>query len=377
MDGLSDAGSSSDDSETPDEGDDGTAGKEFVLPGIEVAETAPEAGADDLPTDGLQNKPREVEVPVAAPSMKKIAPEQPQDQNSSTTNCSGASSSSPPNSGSAVPGVNMNSISGATEGGASIGGSRYKRDLHQPQHPPVESITGTAKTNSRSFSAGSSLLKRSASLFSGGASAVTDKDKKSLLKRKDEGKTKDGRQLVLGGKAVADGQSVHDIPALRRQAAKDALRTLKSNLRRAEGNSEKEKTGGISVNAPVRNGRSLLELLFGTVADLPATNLEDDSTQDWYRKTAGMHTVQKWLENYQKHPYGWGALMMIHGTDEVCFRLRTKVENYAVYAALFLSASLVLILAPQESVSHLCEREESERMRKDGRVVYWDASEMF
>lgn len=66
--------------------------------------------------------------------------------------------------------------------------------------------------------------------------------------------------------------------------------------------------------------------------------------------------LPRWLENYHKHPYGWGALIMIHGTDEVCFRLRTKVENYAVYSALFLSASIVLLMSPSETIFDLCPR---------------------
>merc|ERR1711988_857915 len=49
--------------------------------------------------------------------------------------------------------------------------------------------------------------------------------------------------------------------------------------------------------------------------------------------------------------------MMIHGTDEVCFRLRTKVENYAVYSALFLSASIVLVMAPSDTLGFMCRTE--------------------
>lgn len=102
------------------------------------------------------------------------------------------------------------------------------------------------------------------------------------------------------------------------------------------------------VLAGGRAAPSTADLVFNGVVDVPKVNLEDDAVQEWYRKTAGMHTVQKWCENYHKHPYGWGALIMIHGTDEVCFRLRTKVENYAVYSALFLSASIVLLMSPSE-----------------------------
>jgi len=71
--------------------------------------------------------------------------------------------------------------------------------------------------------------------------------------------------------------------------------------------------------------------------------MEDESFSSWYRKTAGMHTIKAWCEKYNKHPYAWGALIMIHGVDEVSARLRSKVENYAVYSAVLLSASVVLL----------------------------------
>ena len=44
------------------------------------------------------------------------------------------------------------------------------------------------------------------------------------------------------------------------------------------------------------------DLIFGHTENIPKQNLEDDSCQDWFRKTAGMHTVQRWCENYHKHP---------------------------------------------------------------------------
>lgn len=88
--------------------------------------------------------------------------------------------------------------------------------------------------------------------------------------------------------------------------------------------------------------------MFGHDAShLPSVNLVDDAFADWYRKTSGMHTVETWLDNYQKHPYAWGALIMIHGVDEVSARLRSKVENYAVYSAVLLSASVVLLVMPE------------------------------
>jgi hypothetical protein len=52
----------------------------------------------------------------------------------------------------------------------------------------------------------------------------------------------------------------------------------------------------------------------------------------------------------------WGALLLIQGVDEVSHRLRTKVENYAVYSALCLSASIVVLVQPHQAVLDLCLR---------------------
>eukprot|EP00746_Dinoflagellata_sp_MGD_P039569 gnl/MRDRNA2_/MRDRNA2_19548_c0_seq1.p1 gnl/MRDRNA2_/MRDRNA2_19548_c0~~gnl/MRDRNA2_/MRDRNA2_19548_c0_seq1.p1 ORF type:complete len:374 (+),score=66.21 gnl/MRDRNA2_/MRDRNA2_19548_c0_seq1:77-1198(+) len=74
--------------------------------------------------------------------------------------------------------------------------------------------------------------------------------------------------------------------------------------------------------------------------------IQDDSALDWWRKTSGLHTVEKWVKNYRKHPAGWAALLMIHGVPEMTGRLRSKVENYAIYAALFLSAAIPTMFIP-------------------------------
>jgi len=83
------------------------------------------------------------------------------------------------------------------------------------------------------------------------------------------------------------------------------------------------------LSAPLSaDAQKASELMFGhDVSHLPHVNLEDDAFADWYRKTSGMHTVETWLQNYQKHPYAWGALIMIHGVDEVSARLRSKVSR--------------------------------------------------
>ena len=68
--------------------------------------------------------------------------------------------------------------------------------------------------------------------------------------------------------------------------------------------------------------------------------LTDESIADWWKRCSGLHTVEDWVTNYRKHPAGWAALLTIHGIPEVTGRLRHKVENYAIYSALFLSFSI-------------------------------------
>merc|ERR1711920_639809 len=79
-----------------------------------------------------------------------------------------------------------------------------------------------------------------------------------------------------------------------------------------------------------------------------------DDMLDAWRRSNGLHTVEKWCTNYLKHPAGWGALLMIHGVPEMTGRLRSKVENYAIYSALFLSMSLALLVSPPSNVTNLC-----------------------
>lgn len=114
---------------------------------------------------------------------------------------------------------------------------------------------------------------------------------------------------------------------------------LESNLKRARDVTKNKGEGAGSAS-------KLSELVFGSIGDVARLCVEEDNFRDWYRKCAGMHTVQKWCENYHKHPYGWGAMIMIMGSEPVCDRLRIKVENYAVYSALFLSASVPMMTAP-------------------------------
>jgi len=82
---------------------------------------------------------------------------------------------------------------------------------------------------------------------------------------------------------------------------------------------------------------------------------EDDALLERWRRSSGMHTVEGWCKNYKKHPAGWGALLMIHGVAEVTGRLRSKVENFSIYSALFLSASIPLVSDVPNHIGDLCD----------------------
>lgn len=81
----------------------------------------------------------------------------------------------------------------------------------------------------------------------------------------------------------------------------------------------------------------------------------DDQVLEWWKRTSGLHTVEKWVSNYKKHPAGCGALLIIHGIPEVTGRLRSKVENYSIYSALFLSVSMSLFADPPSIVATQCD----------------------
>eukprot|EP00930_Biecheleria_cincta_P027614 TRINITY_DN19368_c0_g1_i1.p1 TRINITY_DN19368_c0_g1~~TRINITY_DN19368_c0_g1_i1.p1 ORF type:complete len:461 (-),score=91.79 TRINITY_DN19368_c0_g1_i1:302-1684(-) len=76
----------------------------------------------------------------------------------------------------------------------------------------------------------------------------------------------------------------------------------------------------------------------------------DEHILKTWRRCSGMHTVEKWVKNFRKHPAGWAALLTIHGIPEVTGRLRSKVDNYAIYSALFLSMSMPMLMAPPETL---------------------------
>ena len=81
----------------------------------------------------------------------------------------------------------------------------------------------------------------------------------------------------------------------------------------------------------------------------------EDKLAAWLQ-CSGLHTVDKWVLNYKKHPSCWAALLMMHGVPEVSGRLRAKVENYAIYSALFLSCTIQSVMNPP-AVMDCVERE--------------------
>lgn len=84
---------------------------------------------------------------------------------------------------------------------------------------------------------------------------------------------------------------------------------------------------------------------------------KEDKLAAWLQ-CSGLHTVGKWVLNYRKHPSCWAALLMLHGVPEVSGRLRAKVENYAIYSALFLSCTIAAVMDPPPAMD--CERREFE-----------------
>eukprot|EP00413_Alexandrium_margalefii_P027866 CAMPEP_0204570348 /NCGR_PEP_ID=MMETSP0661-20131031/38266_1 /ASSEMBLY_ACC=CAM_ASM_000606 /TAXON_ID=109239 /ORGANISM="Alexandrium margalefi, Strain AMGDE01CS-322" /LENGTH=465 /DNA_ID=CAMNT_0051578527 /DNA_START=48 /DNA_END=1443 /DNA_ORIENTATION=+ len=88
-------------------------------------------------------------------------------------------------------------------------------------------------------------------------------------------------------------------------------------------------------------------------APLEEASISERVLDTWVR-SSGLHTVSKWVTNYRKHPAGWGALLAILGIPEVTARLRSKVDNYSIYSALFLSMSITLVTDAPDSVTRNC-----------------------
>ena len=117
-----------------------------------------------------------------------------------------------------------------------------------------------------------------------------------------------------------------------------------------------------SLRPSLRSSREPSERKIENVELEPETAAEDvDEKEDklaaWLQ-CSGLHTVGKWVLNYRKHPSCWAALLMLHGVPEVSGRLRAKVENYAIYSALFLSCTIAAVMDPPPAMD--CERREFE-----------------
>ena len=94
-----------------------------------------------------------------------------------------------------------------------------------------------------------------------------------------------------------------------KQKKKKAASKAKSNNKENGGetlemlDSEYSKLRSLGHKIPTPRPIAASEVAFGHNNDhLAHVDLEDEAFSSWYRKTAGMHTVRTWCENYQKHP---------------------------------------------------------------------------
>merc|ERR1740138_1293689 len=81
----------------------------------------------------------------------------------------------------------------------------------------------------------------------------------------------------------------------------------------------------------------------------------DAAVLEWWKRTNGLHTQEKWVTNYRQHPGPWAGLLTIHGVPEVVSRLRSKVENYAVYSVFILSGSISITAKPPDELLNCSE----------------------
>ena len=102
-------------------------------------------------------------------------------------------------------------------------------------------------------------------------------------------------------------------------------------------------------------GRSTIENLVAYYRDIEQGELDEEKLIELWQKTNGLHAVEEWVTHVDRHPSGWGALLMIHGIPEVTGRLRTKVQNYAIYSALFLSCMLSTALSSASKQLESCD----------------------
>merc|ERR1719296_109916 len=54
--------------------------------------------------------------------------------------------------------------------------------------------------------------------------------------------------------------------------------------------------------------------------------------------------------DWDGHQCNWAKLCMIHGSAEVRNRIQTRLDNYAIYSALFLGISMMLLASPPEKM---------------------------
>mmetsp|Transcript_62281 Transcript_62281/g.144930 ORF Transcript_62281/g.144930 Transcript_62281/m.144930 type:complete len:416 (+) Transcript_62281:57-1304(+) len=113
---------------------------------------------------------------------------------------------------------------------------------------------------------------------------------------------------------------------------------------------------GFKLDAEGAAGASREKMVRAVVEDLESVNRGKEILEHW-KCCSGLQTVEKWVTNYRQHPGAWGALLMIQGIPEVTGRLRTKVENYGIYSALFLSISMPCLTDPPDWVVEDCEGE--------------------
>ena len=44
----------------------------------------------------------------------------------------------------------------------------------------------------------------------------------------------------------------------------------------------------------------------------------DAAVLEWWKRTNGLHTQEKWVTNYRQHPGPWAGLLTIHGVRGGC-----------------------------------------------------------
>lgn len=121
-----------------------------------------------------------------------------------------------------------------------------------------------------------------------------------------------------------------------------------------------------TTHAGLGAARSTLENLAAYYRDIEQGEVDEEKLVELWQKTSGLHTVEEWVTHVDRHPSGWGALLMIHGIPEVTGRLRTKVQNYAIYSALFLSCMISASLSSTSAKFDSCNVGENSLLTPHG-----------